>query len=79
MEYHKTHDIIHVKELLGHKRIENTMVYINLEKAIFSASSDNHYSAVAKNVEETCKLIESGFEYVTGEYADGGKVFRKRK
>lgn len=65
--------------MLGHKRIENTMVYINLEKAIFSANSDEYYSAVAKSVEETCRLIESGFEYVTGEYNDGGKVFRKRK
>jgi hypothetical protein len=29
-------------------------------------------------VEPTC-LIEAGFEYVTGEYNDGGKIFRKRK
>jgi len=34
---------------------------------------------VANNVEEACRLIETGFEYVTGEYADGGKIFRKRK
>jgi integrase len=79
MEYHRTHDIIYVKELLGHKRIENTMIYINLEKAIFSATNDEYYSAVAKNAEEACRLTESGFEYVTGEYNDGGKIFRKRK
>ncbi|MGQ9641229.1 MAG: hypothetical protein ACUVUF_03780 [Candidatus Bathycorpusculaceae bacterium] len=24
-------------------------------------------------------LIEADFEYVTGEYNDGGKLFRKRK
>ncbi len=24
-------------------------------------------------------LTESGFEYVTGEYNDGGKIFRKHK
>jgi len=23
--------------------------------------------------------VEAGFEYVTGDYADGGKIFRKRK
>jgi len=25
------------------------------------------------------KLVEVGFEYVTGDYDDGGKIFRKRK
>jgi hypothetical protein len=25
------------------------------------------------------RFIEAGFEYVTGEYDDGGKLFRKRK
>jgi len=24
-------------------------------------------------------LVEAGFEYVTGEYNDGGKILRKRK
>jgi len=35
--------------------------------------------AVAKKVEETCKLVEVGSEYVAGEYSDGAKMFRKRK
>jgi len=34
---------------------------------------------VANNVEEACRLIETGFEYVTGEYVDCGKIFRERK
>lgn len=79
IEYHKTHDIIHVKELLGHKKIENTMIYINLEKAIFNSKNDEFHSSVVNNTEDACKLIEAGFEYVTGEYHDGGKIFRKRK
>jgi hypothetical protein len=29
--------------------------------------------------DEAIKLIEAGFDYVTGEYNDGGKLFRKRK
>jgi len=33
MEYHKTKDILHVKRVLGHKRIENTMVYTHLVRA----------------------------------------------
>lgn len=36
-------------------------------------------SKVAKNVKESCALIDAGFEYVTGEYKDGGKIFRKPK
>jgi hypothetical protein len=31
------------------------------------------------NAEDACKLIEIGFEYITGEFNDGGKIFRKRK
>jgi len=31
------------------------------------------------SVKETCKLIKIGFEYVTGKYSDGGKIFRKIK
>jgi len=34
---------------------------------------------VATSVQEACSLAEAGFEYVTGEYVDGGKIFRKRK
>jgi integrase len=79
IEYHKTKDIIHVKALLGHRNIQNTMVYINLERAIFTTRNDEFHSSIAKNVEDACRLIEAGFEYVTGEYNDGGKIFRKRK
>ncbi len=28
---------------------------------------------------EACELVEAGFEYVTEEYNDGGKIFRKLK
>jgi integrase len=79
MEYHRTHDIIHVKELLGHMRIDSTMIYINLETAVFTSKNDQFYASVATNQEQAVKLIEAGFDYVTGEYNDGGKLFRKRK
>lgn len=78
-EYHKTKDILHVKSLLGHKNIQNTMVYINLERTAFVTRDDDFHASVAKSVEEACKLVQVGFEYVTGEYNDGGKIFRKRK
>lgn len=79
MEYHKTKDLLHVKKLLGHKRIENTMIYINLEAAVFTDQTDEFHVAVAENTEEVVKLVKVGFEYVTGDYDDGGKIFRKRK
>jgi integrase len=78
MEYHKTKDILHVQRLLGHKNIQNTLIYIDLESKIFNESSEGFTSRVAHNVGEACSLIEAGFEYVTGEYNDGGKIFRKR-
>ena len=77
MEYHKTKDIIHVQQRLGHKEIENTMVYITIEEALYGQDLGEFYSATAKTVEETCKLVENGFDYVC-EF-DGVKVFRKRK
>jgi len=76
-EYHKTKDIIHVKAVLGHKRIESTMVYINIESTLFLATADEFTCKVAQNVEQATELIENGFEYITE--MDGLKLFRKRK
>ena len=78
MEYHRTKDILHVKQLLGHKQIQNTMVYINLENAVFNDKRNDAFTVrVAKNVTEACKLMEAGFDYITD--MDGQKLFRKRK
>jgi integrase len=73
MEYQKTKDILHVKHILGHKRIENTEIYTHL----IEFENDEYHSATAKNIEEAKQLIESGFEYVTD--MEGIKLFRKRK
>jgi integrase len=79
MEYHRTKDILHVQRLLGHKSIQNTLIYIDLESKLFNSSSDRFTCRVANNAGEASSLIEAGFEYVTGEYDDGGKLFRKRQ
>jgi hypothetical protein len=80
MEQHKTKDPWHVKMILGHKSIKSTENYIHLEKMMFDGDANDQFiSKVAHNVEEACKLIDVGFDYVTGEYDDGGKIFRKRK
>lgn len=77
MEYHKTHGIMHVKSVLGHKSIQSTMIYINLEQAVFATENDEFHVKVAETLEDACKLMKVGFEYVTD--MDGKKLFRKRK
>ena len=72
-EYHRTRDILYVKQLLGHKSITNTILYTQL----ISFESDEYSSAVAKTLDEARKLVEAGFEYVTD--VEGNKLFRKRK
>lgn len=80
MEHHKTKDILHVKEMLRHRNIKNTLIYITIERTLFGSNkADEYHAKVAHNAEEALKLVEVGFEYVTGEYDDGGKIFRKRK
>jgi len=79
MGYHRTRDILHVKRLLGHQSINTTLIYIDLNHAIFRTKNDQFTVRVAETVDEACQLIGVGFEYVTGDYMDGGKIFRKRK
>jgi integrase len=73
MEYHKTKDILHVMRILGHRNIQNTLVYTHL----VNFESDDYVCKVAKTVDEAKALIETGFDYVT----DMGDttLFRKRK
>lgn len=78
MEYHRTKDILHVKKILGHVNIKNTLRYITLARELFKDQQD-YISKVAHNVKEACALVDVGFEYVTGEYNDSGKIFRKPK
>jgi len=76
MECHKTRDILHVQQVLGHQDLRNTLIYINLEKALFQDADDEFHVKLAQNLDEACKLLEVGFEYVTD--MDGAKLFRKR-
>ena len=76
MEYHRTKDVLHVMQVLGHKNITNTLLYIQLEEALFKDEID-YVSKVAKTEGEACVLIEAGFEFVCD--FDGHKLFRKKK
>jgi len=71
--YHQTNNILLVKELLGHKKIETTLIYTKL----LEVKDEEYVSAIARNVEEARRLIEEGFEYVTT--FEGVMIFRKRK
>jgi len=72
-EYHKTRDILHVMSILGHKSIQNTLVYTHL----INFEGDEYVCKVAKTVDDAKNLIENGFEYVTD--IEDMKLFRKRK
>ena len=76
MLYHETKDVYYVMQRLGHKSIKNTLLYVQLQEALFQ-SETNYISKVARTEKEICSIVEAGFEYVT-EF-DGAKIFRKRK
>ena len=77
MLYHETKDPVYVMEFLGHKNLDTTLLYIQLDKALFKENSDNFIVKTAKNPEEIKQLLEVGFEYVCSR--DGLLFFRKRK
>jgi site-specific recombinase XerD len=74
MLYHRTKDILYVKEQLGHRRIENTLIYTHL----VNWGSDEYVCKVAKTAEEAKALVEQSFDYVLTS-PDGCMLFRKLK
>jgi len=75
--YHQTKDILYVQKFLGHKRIEDTMLYIQVAETIFKEATDEFTVRVSQNPAEIKELLEVGFEYVCEK--DGLVFFRKRK
>jgi integrase len=73
MEYHKTRDILHVMQLLGHRSIRNTLIYTQL----VDFQEDDYVARIAHSEAEICQLIKAGFEFVCD--SGSNKVFRKRK
>ena len=77
-EYHKTKDAFYVKEILGHKSIMSTQVYIHIDQALYrNLPPDDFHVKVAKTPLEITELLECGFEYVLQK--DDLAFFRKRK
>ena len=72
-EYAKTKDILHVMKILGHRNIQNTLLYTQL----ITFKNNDFHSATARTVDDAQKLVEAGFEYVC-DFGDV-KLFRRRK
>jgi len=73
MIYHQTKNILLVKKLLGHKRIENTMKYAQL----IHFKEDEYDVATSITIEEDQELLKTEFEYVTER--KGIKSYRRPK
>ena len=73
--FHKTKNIIYVQQKLGHRCIENTMVYTQL----INFESDEWHVAHAKTMAEEDKLIEAGFDFVRYNETEQVAIYRKRK
>jgi hypothetical protein len=65
-----------ISEKLGHKNIKNTLIYTQL---LPFKEDEQFICKGAINTTEACQLIENGFTFVTGEYNDGCKIFKKPK
>lgn len=78
MLYQYKPDMLLVVEFLGHKDLESTRLYIQLEKSLFKNLPNNMFiTRIAHNAEETCSFVEVGFEYVTEQVCL--KFFRKKE
>jgi integrase len=74
--YAQTRNILHVKELLGHRDINSTLVYTHLIP--FDDEAENYYHATAKDDKEAGELIDQAWQFVCTT-PQGVMMFRKAK
>jgi len=77
IEYHNTKDIMHVRQMLGHKGVNNTLIYITLESSIYLQTDEHFTCRIAYNEQEEAELIEAGFTHINNR--DNLAFYRKRK
>ncbi|MGQ9551905.1 MAG: hypothetical protein ACUVUE_05700 [Candidatus Bathycorpusculaceae bacterium] len=76
--YHQTKNLLLVKQFLGHAEVDNTLLYIQIEQALYGQNSDDEFTVYGTNdKEEIKKLLSVGFDYVCQK--DDILYFRKRK
>ena len=73
MLYHKTKDILYVKQQMGHSRVDTTLIYAQL----IGSREDEWIVKVASSLKESTELIEQGFEYVATQ--EEKLIYRKPK
>jgi integrase len=74
-EYAKTLNLPHVMELLGHKNVNNTMIYMHLAKF----ESRECETAYAKTLQEEDELLKAGFDFIRFNEKEQVAVYRRRK
>lgn len=74
--YHSTKDILLVKSRLGHRNIQNTMVYTQL---VEWDQPDQWIVRRPQTSKEEDELVEAGFEYVRFDDKLGVPIYRKQK
>jgi len=72
-EYAKTQDTMHVKYIMGHKRLDTTARYIHYT----NFQEEEYHCKVATTIEEIKNLVENGFQFV--QKVDNANIYRKRK
>ena len=77
MQQHKWQDAWKVKQILGHKTIRSTEIYIHIDQMTSNYGTDDYVTKTATTIEERRKLIELGFE--KHDEIDGIAIYRKRK
>lgn len=77
MEYHRTRSLMHMKELLDHKTVKSTDIYIHLEKEYFKQSKNDFIVRRAVSIKGMMALAAVGFEKF--DEADGVHLYKKPK
>ncbi|MCK4826392.1 tyrosine-type recombinase/integrase [bacterium] len=77
-EYYRTHDIQHVKHMLGHKHLLSTEVYVHLAEELFSDPKDAKFTTRAAANARGCRMLaEAGFEKF--DEINGVHLYRRRR
>ena len=62
--YHHTKDLLKVQRELGHKKIENTLFYVQTAESLYDDKPEKYYVATAKTSKEFDELLAESWEYI---------------